>query len=177
MVFTDYELFGLQLSDAISDRTHVSAAVLFPVSLELLNTFTLGVKHNYLQVTNLQAAIWASIMVGHHFGSIGNVFSVGSPSSSLHLGIGWGSDFKKKDDVCVMMFGAMKDLTPRVKLMGEFITTNKNADDKLMSTFNVGLRFKGHDLSWDIGGFRPFISNDNGSNLIALPFVKATYVF
>ncbi|PKN78009.1 MAG: hypothetical protein CVU48_09670 [Candidatus Cloacimonetes bacterium HGW-Cloacimonetes-1] len=176
MAFTDYELAGLQLSRAITHNTHITAAMVFPITADLIRTFTVGVKHNYFRSPKVQSALWASYIIDPHFLSIGNILSIGSPQASVHLGVATGTDFTHEIKTYILMLGGMKDLSPRIALLGEIIGTNQVLDEEGNGLINIGVRFKGRDLSWDLGAFRP-LNIDDGGELYALPFVKATYVF
>ncbi|MDP3115349.1 MAG: hypothetical protein Q8M98_11370 [Candidatus Cloacimonadaceae bacterium] len=39
----------------------------------------------------------------------------------------------------------------------------------------IGIRFKGQNISWDMGAFRPL--KYWGEDFFALPFIKATYIY
>ncbi|MCK9557893.1 MAG: hypothetical protein PHO85_04420 [Candidatus Cloacimonetes bacterium] len=40
-----------------------------------------------------------------------------------------------------------------------------------------GIRFKGSHVSWDLGGMRPLEPDTEDDELIAIPFLKATFIF
>ena len=43
------------------------------------------------------------------------------------------------------------------------------------SALLLGIRFKGEKMSWDLGGIRPLVVDEG--DFLAVPFVKATFIF
>ena len=85
--FTDYELFFLNFTFAPTNRTHVGFFTLFPVTTDFLQTFSVGVKQNYVKKENFESAAWFAYTPEIEGISIGNVVSISKENSSLHLGI------------------------------------------------------------------------------------------
>jgi hypothetical protein len=176
---TDYEVVILQYSYAISNRAHLSAMSAFPVSKELLRSFTIGTKVNYLKSGMLQAAVWGSFTPDHAFRLVtfGNVFSYGTPKTSGHAAVGFGSNMTDKLSSAALMAGATTRLSKSLNFLGE-ITTSSEAlkkDESFNGLLTVGIRFKGTKISWDLGGFRPLAGDDDG--IFLLPYLKATFIF
>lgn len=173
--FTDYELFVLQFANAVGENTHISAIVAFPVTMEMLQSFTAGVKHNYIHNGKLQAAVWGSYTPYYHALTVGNVFSLGSPKASVHAAASWGTDFSDYSKEYVIMLGGMTDFTPKTAFLLEVLTSSQILEDYSNGLITFGVRFKGKQTSWDIGGFRPL--DAGGLDFFALPFLKATFIF
>ncbi len=175
--FTDFELLILQLTYAPTDRLHLSAGTVFPIDLELLRSFTVGAKFNYLRHESVQCAFYGSFTPDPdvRIANIGHVLSFGDPRSSIHLGVS--KPFGTFEDLIeggfVASLGGIVDLSKRVAALGElYLYTSAREPAQV---FALGLRFKGKDISWDLGGIRPFGVIWDG--FIAIPFIKATIVF
>ena len=84
--FTDYELFFLNYSYGVTPRTHVGVFTMFPIVSEFINTVSLGVKQNWLDGEKVDGALWGTYTPDGGMFTLGNVFSIGEPSKSLHVG-------------------------------------------------------------------------------------------
>ncbi len=182
--FTNFELFLLQYTYAYMDRVHLSAAMVFPVFKDAIKTFTVGSKISYYREDKLQTALWVSYIPDPKIFSLGHVFSYGIPKISGHLTTGLVT--KAQDGDAILSygtedlfyhagFGVINSLSPRTSLITELHLGRYTGDDGVDSLILCGLRFKGKNISWDLGGFRPI--NEDMGELIALPFVKATILF
>jgi len=183
---TDFEVLLLQYSNALTDRLHLSAGMMFPVSKEAIKTFTLGTKFNYYRWHQFQTALWASYTPDPQTSTVGNIVSYGNTSASLHLLTAAMLDFNNGEQHFVYGLGGIKTLSKRVSGIGEFFyfpwTFDFDEDDpdiqddqELDKVALIGIRFKGQKMSWDLGAIRP-VGIDMG-DLIAFPFVKATFMF
>jgi hypothetical protein len=176
--FTDYELIVIQYSYAIGNRTHLSAMSAFPISAELMRSLTIGVKQNYFKSGMLQSAAWVSFTPDNEIRllTFGNVFSYGTSKTSGHAAIAIGANMQDEISSAIIMVGGTTRLSNTINLMGEFMSSSEVlAEDAASGIINIGIRFKGPKLSWDLGGFRP-TKGDTGDVLL-LPFLKATFIF
>jgi hypothetical protein len=176
-VLTSFEFLILQYTYAPTDRLHLSLASIFPITFDLLRSFTLGGKINYLRKDGIQAAFYGSFTpdVEVRIANIGHVLSIGNPSSSLHFSVS--KPFGEYEDLLEGGFlfglGGITDLSRRVAGIGEvYLYTGEGDSEQVLA---LGLRFKGTNISWDLGGFRP-LGYDLGI-FIAVPFIKATFLF
>jgi len=176
-VLTSFELLILQYTYAPTDRLHLSAGTVFPITFDLLRSFTLGGKINYLRKDGIQAAFYGSFTpdVEVRIANIGHVLSIGDPGGSMHFSVS--KPFGEYEDILEGGFlfglGGITDFSPRVAGIGEYYLYTGEED--LVQVMALGLRFKGTKVSWDLGGFRP-VGYDLGS-FVALPFIKATFLF
>lgn len=184
---TDYEVVFLQYAYAASDRVHISAAMVFPFTTDMVRTFSLGGKVNYFRRKDVESALWASYTPDPKTLTAGNVVSVGNEKASLHIvGIvagAVGSEAILGD----FALGGIARFSDRVNGMLDLIFTPftiagggdsdfLDLDDSMNDAGIIfGIRFKGQQVSWDLGAMR-IIGEDMGS-LIALPFLKATFLF
>ncbi len=172
---TDYELIVLQYAYAVNDHTHISAMTLFPITEEMVRTFSVGIKQNYLHQGKIQSAFWTTYTVHFHVMSIGNVVSYGTPDNSFHIAGSWATDFESSSNNVALAIGTIQKLASRTAFIGEFVTASQVLEKETNGLLLFGVRFKGDKMSWDFGGFRP-LQGDTGE-LIALPFLKATFAF
>lgn len=180
---TDFEIILLQYSYAATDRIHLTAATAFPITEELLRTFSVGSKINYLKKGKLQSAAWTSYTPDVKILTLGNVCSYGNPRGSIHCAGAFVSTFKEKQGSALAALGGIKNFSTRTAGIAEliFIAQNdiNNASEMVntnyINTLVLGIRFKGNRMSWDLGAIRPL--NEDMGDLIALPYLKATFMF
>ncbi|MBW6513520.1 MAG: hypothetical protein K0B87_02055 [Candidatus Syntrophosphaera sp.] len=121
---TSFELLILQYTYAPTDRIHLSAGTVFPITFDLLRSFTLGGKINYLRKDGIQAAFYGSFTpdVEVRIANIGHVLSIGDPHRSLHFSVS--KPFGEYEDILeggfVFGLGGIADLSKRVAAIGEF---------------------------------------------------------
>ncbi len=178
---TDFEVLLLQYSHAITNRIHLSGGMVFPITDDMLKTFTFGSKVNYYKGSKVQTALWLSYTPDPNTATVGNIISAGNTKSSLHLLTAELLAMDDGDSQFLLGLGGITRFSSRISGIGEFyyfpssLTIDEEDEDELNKGIMFGIRFKGQRMSWDLGGFRP-IGIDVGS-LIALPFVKATFLF
>ena len=173
--FSDYELFFLNFTFAPTNRTHVGIFTLFPITTDFLETFTVGVKQNYLRTKNLESAVWFSFTPEVEGVNFGNVVSMSRENSSLHLGISAIKGFDAKKWEYLYMIGGKMDISERTALITEYGNSSSMIEDDYSGFMLLGIRFKGERVSWDIAGIRP-VAEDTGE-LLFFPFIKATVYF
>lgn len=181
---TSFELILVQYSYSASDRLHISAGSIFPVTSDALRSFSLGFKYRYFTKKPFDAAAWTSYTPDADLMTIGSVLSLGQNNRSVHLAAAGYLDFKEEIQRVIFALGGITPLTSRTMLMGEVIAypeteyvweTDEDVVDHYGLGAIVGLRFKGSKISWDLGGMR-LLSEDMGE-VIAIPFIKATFLF
>ncbi len=176
---TNYELFFLNAGFAATDRTHVSAFVLFPMIPEFLRTLSIGMKQNYWYSPSFASALWGAYNFELGILAVGNAFSVGTMRSNATFnailiadlkespGAGWG-----------FSLGGAVALSSSVKLLGEYWfsgeTLRGTSSGEILA---LGIRFYGKQFCIDLGGIRPVgVTGEDSSDLIAFPYLKGTYI-
>ncbi len=176
---TNYELFFLNAGFAATDRTHVSAFVLFPMIPEFLRTLSIGMKQNYWYSSSFASALWGAYNFELGILAVGNAFSVGTMRSNATFnailiadlkespGAGWG-----------FSLGGAIALSSSVKLLGEYWfsgeTLRGTSSGEILA---LGIRFYGKQFCIDLGGIRPVgVTGEDSSDLIAFPYLKGTYI-
>ena len=174
---TDFELLILQYTYAPTGNLHLSAGMVFPVVLDMFRTITLGAKFNYLRKDYIQCAFYGSFTPDPELriANIGHVLSIGDPRGSVHIAVN--KPFGSYEDILeggiIASLGGIVDFSQRVAGIGElYLYTSARQPAQV---FALGLRFKGKNISWDLGGFRPF--GIDAGEFLAVPFIKATFIF
>lgn len=174
---TDFELLILQYTYAPTNNLHLSAGMVFPIVLDLFRTITLGAKFNYLRKDKIQCAFYGSVTPDPdmRIANIGHVLSIGDPRGSVHIAVN--KPFGSYEDILeggfVASLGGIVDFSKRVAGLGEVYLYSSARQPA--QVFGLGLRFKGKNISWDLGGIRPF--GIDAGDFIAVPFIKATFIF
>ncbi len=177
--FTSYELVVVHLTKAITDRINIGVGMVFPFTVDVLQTTTVGGKVNYFKNKSVQCAAFGSITPFIKNSSpgfnIGHVISLGTPKSSFHIVVD--KPFSDLEDVrkngFLAAFGGISNLSERIAAIGELYVYV--SDQPPAEVISLGVRFKGKNISWDFGGIRPLGVNLGG--FLAVPFIKATYAF
>lgn len=184
---TDYEVVFLQYAYAASDRVHLSAAMVFPFNTDMVKTFSLGGKVNYFRGKDVESAFWASFTPDAKVVTAGNVLSVGNEKANLHIVGLMSGVFGEEEILGDFGLGGIVRFSNRVNGMVDLIftpfTIAGGGDSDFLDLGDsindagviFGIRFKGQQVSWDLGAMR-IIGEDMGE-LIALPFLKATFLF
>ena len=101
--FTDYELFVLNFDFGITSSTQLSVVVPFPITLDLIEFSSFGIKQTLFKKGIFANAIWGNYLFKENAYSIGTVASIGR-RNKLHFAI---CQFGKDDDnSVVLMWGA-----------------------------------------------------------------------
>ena len=172
---TNYEVVVIQYAYAFPTNTHVSIMSVMPVWSDFVQTITLGVKQRYLVKGIVQSSAFASFNPDTPGVMVGNVVSIGQPSSSLHLGLmyGW-ADGESMDDV-LFFLGGRRNVSKKVALMAEFGSPIGSTNGDIEGLISFGVRFISSSISWDLGGVRA-VGVDMG-DLYFVPVLKATFEF
>ncbi len=173
--FTDYELVFLNFTFAPTNRTHAGFFTLFPLTTDFLETFSIGIKQNYLRTEKFELAAWLAFTQQIEGFSIGNVISINGKKASFHLGLSGMTAIEADEWEYLFMMGSNFDLTDNTSLIVEYENTNSLIEDDFDGLISFGLRFKGERVAWDFAGVRP-LAEDTGKFLL-FPFIKATVYF
>ncbi|MEJ2635945.1 MAG: hypothetical protein P8184_11710 [Calditrichia bacterium] len=169
--FSDYELFLLNYTYAVTPRTHAGVFTLFPITDDFLETFTVGVKQNYYRAEKAAFAVWATFTPKISGLTLGNVFSLGKPSNSLHLGISAATEVDDEGWEFIYMVGYRRDVSRKVSLIAEYTNFSSFVEEDFNGMISLGLRFRSEDISWELAGVRPLEST---GDLLFVPLLKAT---
>jgi hypothetical protein len=173
--FADYELVFLNYTYAVTPSTHVGIFTLFPITKEFLETVTLGVKQKYIDGDYITSAVWVTYTPKVSGLTAGNVLSFGKPSHGFHVGIATASSFEENTDALtlIVMLGYRVDISNKLSLLAEYTNAQAAIDEGFNGLFSIGIRFRGENISWELGGIRPLEST--GDFLFA-PLLKATFL-
>ena len=173
---TNYELFLLNYTYAISPSTHLGVFTLFPITKDFLETFTLGAKQKYLNSDFIKAALWTTYTPKISGLTLGTVFSFGKATHGLHLGISTASEFEtsKKHWELVYMLGYRYDFSKKLSLLAEYTNFSSFIKEDFNGLISIGIRFRGESISWELAGIRPLEST---GDLLFFPLLKATFLF
>jgi hypothetical protein len=173
--FTDYEILIIQYAYAPTNSTHISALSILPFFKEYEKSITLGVKQRYLKMGVIQSADFGSYTPDSQVLTLGNVFSIGKPSQSLHLGAFYAWNEKEGRDYPVIIAGARKYLNRKTAFMIEYGTILDELKEDFTGLYSFGFRFIKYSIAWDIGGIRN--TADTIGSLFFIPIIKATFEF
>jgi len=170
--FANYELFFLNYTNGVTNSTHIGVFTLFPVVKDFIETFTVGVKQNYLRIPSLQGAVWGTYTPKIGGFTVGNVFSIGRPSNGLHAGIGAAIETEETSKWEVFyMLGYRYDTSPRVSLIAEYSNFHSLIEEDFNGIISLGVRFRVNTISWELAGVRPLEST---GDFLFFPLLKAT---
>lgn len=180
----------MQYSYALSEDIHRSAGMVFPFHKEMLKTFSVGGKYNYIHSGPLASALTLSYHVDKGYILGANVLSFGDMDASVHLYTGAFYKTQKKETTAVFGLGGIKSFSTRVSGMMEIIYVDPLYDRKPKESFlnegrdlvaTIGIRLKGDKVSWDFGTFRSLLKYwDGGFDedfVLFSPTLKATVLF
>ena len=183
---TNYELFFLNYTYAVTSSTHLGIFTLFPITSEFLKTITFGLKQKYIDGDFINAALWSSYTPKVSGFTGGTVFSFGSSSHGFHAGVGAASTFDDPDDESdqsstdkwefLFLAGYSIDLSKKIALLVEYTNAQSGLENDFQGLISFGIRFKGESISWDLAGIRP-IQGTGDADLVLFPLVKATFLF
>ena len=172
--FADYELAIINFTAAVSNRSQLSFYSLFPITTDFLETLTLSYKLNWMKKSKFSSALWVNYLPKGNAGFAGNIFSFGNRfRTNFHLGAGFGFEFNNGDENAsdlIYLMGAKFPFSNVTSFMVEYFNFSSIVDDDFDGVLNIGFRFKGSKLAFDISGLRPLVS-DSG-NFLFFPFLK-----
>ncbi len=173
--FSDYEVFFLNYSYAITSSTHLSIFSLFPITTAFYETLTFGIKQNFTFSKTFKTALYGGFIPETSSYAIGDVVSFGLPSKSFHASIAYVKYTENSKADLIYMFGFRFDPSEITSLIIEYENTNTLLSE---STFNglitFGIKLRSSTMSWELGAIRPL--SDTG-DLIFFPMLKAGYYF
>ena len=175
--FTDWELVFLNYTYAITNKTHVSILSLFPMTTEFTNSLTLGIKHQYLNSGEVRASGILTHTPNNGFTSLGTVVSLGKKASGLHIATGmlkfFNSDNSTEHNEWVYAMGYRIDSSKRTSLMAEYANFTSFAEENFNGYISLGIRFRTHNVTWDLSGIRPL---EKTEDFLFAPLLKATFL-
>ncbi len=174
--FSDYELFFLNYTIAVTRTTHIGALTLFPITKDFLDYLTLGIKQQYFQNSNFAGAFWGTYTPKNAMGTFGNVFSIGNEALSGHLALSaLFNPSNNNKTFFVFMLGVRRGLSEKFSFMLEYTNSGTAIEEGSSGgLLSVGVRFTGESVAWDIAGLKLF--EDTG-DLLFIPLLKATVYF
>lgn len=175
--FSDYELLWLNYTYAITNSTHLSVFSMFPFTADAFEFVTFGMKQRYLSTKSTHSALWGAYMPKNGLYSLGNVITWGNQKINLNysLGIGGSSRSNNNELAITNMIGFSTTISGKFSFISEYANFGGIDDeDFLFDMISIGIRFRGENIAWDFGGFRPLDAN---SDIFFLPLLKATYRF
>lgn len=179
--FTDLELAVMQYAYAVTDRTHLSAGMVFPFTKDMIKTFSAGVKSNVFKHEKAQIALVGTFNPHTRAGYGGVVGSFGNPDISMHILASELYNFKNGENQALIALGGIKSISERFSGIMECYVIPQDlgnlGDDPDAAQFAIalGARFKGPKISWDFGIGRA-LGVDMG-DFIGIPVLKATILF
>lgn len=172
--FSDYELALINFTAAPTSRTHIGLFSIFPVTTTFLETITIGLKQNYYRSGTFSGALFGTYTFKPGFFTLGNVFSFGHKSRSLHLGLTYTGDSKGNTE-WLFLLGGRYDFSKKVSGIVEYTNGKSLMEDaKFNGLLTFGVRFRTESISWELAGIRPLAETDG---LLLLPLLKATVCF
>jgi len=172
--FTDYELFFLNYTRALTPTTHVGVFSLFPVTTHFLKTLTLGIKQQYFSSPTFKSAVWANYTPKVSGFMLGNVLSIGRHGSHLHLALSGATTNDVEDWEFVYMLGVDMKTSNRLSVMAEYTNTSSLVEDDFRGLLSLGVRFRSTKMAWELAGIRPIQSS---GEFLFFPFLKGTLYF
>jgi len=116
---------------------------LFPIVTQFLDTFSIGIKQNYLRAEKIELATWLAFTQQIDGFSIGNVMSIKGKKASFHLGLSGLTAIEADEWEYLFMLGSKFDLTENTALIVEYETTNSALENDYSGLISLGFRFKG----------------------------------
>ena len=173
---SDYELFFLNYTYAVTPSTHLGIFTLFPITKDFLETFTLGAKQKYLDSGFIKAALWTTYTPKISGLTLGTVFSFGKAANGLHIGISTATEFETSEEhwEFVYMLGYRYDLSQKFSLLAEYTNFSSFIEEDFNGLISIGIRFRGESIAWELAGVRPLEST---GDFLFFPLLKATFLF
>lgn len=172
--FSNYEIFLLNYSYAITSTTHLGVFSLFPVTTRFYETLSFGIKQKFLTYESLQSAFYGTYTPKSSSFSIGNVLSIGKPSKSLHASIAYIKYTEESDADLIYMLGVRLDASEKVSFLIEYENANSGIKNEFSGLISIGVRIRSTNMSWEIAGIRPLAST---GDLLFIPLLKVGYYF
>ncbi len=172
--FSDYEVFLLNYSYAVSPTTHLSVFSLFPMTTQVYEIFTLGIKQHIITYESVESAIYGAYTPKSSSYAIGDVVSIGKPNKSFHFSLAYVKYSDESDADWIYMLGFKIDPSEKTALLIEYENANSLIHKDFYGLLNFGIRIRSTNMSWEIAGVRPIGST---GNLLFFPFIKVGYYF
>lgn len=171
---TNYELFLLNYSYAITSSTHIGIFSMFPITDRFINTITLGVKQHYFNYKSIQMAAYASFTPENGGYSLGNTISIGRPENGFNISLAYVDFEDGPDSEMVYMLGYRYDTSENISLIMEYTNAKSSMDNNFRGLLSAGIRIRSTNMSIELAGMRPLEST---GDLLLWPLLKGTYYF
>ncbi len=172
--FSDYEVFLLNYSYAVTPTTHLSVFSIFPITTEFYRTFTIGIKQKVLSIEPVQSALYGAFTPESSSFTVGDVVSFGEPSKSFHASVAYIKYDEESDADWIYMLGLRIDPSKSLSLLLEYENANSLIHNDFSGLFTFGIRIRSTNMSWEIAGIRPIAET---GNLLFIPLIKVGYYF
>jgi len=172
--FSDYELFLLNYSYAVSSSTHIGVFSLFPIVKRFYETASFGMKQKLISNELLQSSIYGTYTPKTSSYTIGSVISIGQPEKSFHASLAYVMFDEQKHYDFIYMFGVRFDTSRNLSILVEFENASSVDLDLSKGLLSFGVRIRSTNLSWELAGLKPL--NYSGE-LLFLPLLKVGYYF
>ncbi len=172
--FSDYELFLLNYSYAVTPTTHISILSIFPIVPAFYETITIGFKQKVIKYESFQSAFYGVYNPKSGTYSIGNVVSLGFEKSSFHFSTAYYTYDEDGNGDWVYMLGMKYSATRASSIIIEYENTKSFVTNEFQGIISIGVRLRSTHMSWELAGVRPLTSS---TNLLFFPLLKAGYYF
>lgn len=173
--FTDYEILLLNYTHAITGRTHVGLFSLFPIIPQFVETFTFGLKQNYLRTNSLQLAAWIAYANRIEGVAFGNVMSINANRLRFHVNVGNGLTADSDGSLIMYNIGVEHRASDKLSFLAEYSNFSTLEETKTDGFLSAGFRLSWEKISWDLAGVK-MLGVETG-NLLYLPYSKVTFYF
>lgn len=174
--FSDYELFFLNYSYAVTPTTHIGLFSLFPITTQFYETFSFGAKQRLFVYKEVQTSLYGTFTPKTSSYSLGDVISLGKPEKSFHVSVAYVKYSEYSEADWIYMIGFRIDPSRKVSIITEYENANsliKSSSD-FKGLFSIGVRIHSTNMSWEIAGTRPLASS---GSLLFFPLLKVGYYF
>lgn len=170
--FSAYEIFFPMVAVGLTDFISLAGGIsLFPGVSEQIVYFAPKVRFVHLESMDLAGGVLYIRLPGYTCGIAYGVTTLGSPTTALTLGLGWGFTNNEFSKTPALVIGGETQLSNSVKL----ITENWFPPKTNGALISFGIRFFGESVDADFGFVRLTESSNRGFPFI--PWIGFAYNF
>lgn len=170
--FSAYEIFFPMLAVGLTDFLTLAGGIsLFPGADEQIVYLAPKVRFTHLENIDLAGGVLYMSVTGHTFGIAYGVTTIGSSTTALTVGLGWGFVDGELSKTPSLVIGGEAQLSNSVKL----ITENWFPPKTNGALISFGIRFFGENVAGDFGLMRLTESSSEGFPFI--PWIGFAYNF
>ncbi|GAB4173496.1 MAG: hypothetical protein Kow00108_08300 [Calditrichia bacterium] len=183
---THYQLFFLNVTYSITQKTHFGVFSLFPVTGDYTNTFTLGFKQNILEKKYIGIATFSSYMPKKSYLAMGGIISVLIGNyAGIHAGLGGLRGNRDLPSGRLFLLGMKIEMNNRMAFIVEYSNIplmDESYEGEHEELFDLnhyvtfGCRMRGKRLALDIGAIKPRLDVPE-LGIWVLPYLKGTVYF